>query len=293
MKKLPFIIILTLFFSCDNSSNINSEEQLAIDSLKLEIQSRNNQINDLESNVENSDSLVNQYALYVKQIKDNLNEINDQEVFLNKLKNSDSENIKPDTLDIIKSIQLMADKITENEQLIGKLNKVLNGAKTQNLKFRKEINTLQEMIAKSNKDVYFLKEELSSLNASYSELFDKYNAQKVAINQLNSSLNEISYVIGTKSELLENGVLTKEGGIIGIGKARKLSNELNVDYFTKSSKTKFKSLILGFKSIKIITSHPKNSYKLTEGEKERIDSLIILDKSSFWKNSKYLVIEVK
>jgi hypothetical protein len=110
---------------------------------------------------------------------------------------------------------------------------------------------------------------------------------------LNSSLNEISYVIGTKSELLENGVLTKEGGIIGIGKARKLSNELNVDYFTKSSKTKFKSLILGFKSIKIITSHPKNSYKLTEGEKERIDSLIILDKSSFWKNSKYLVIEVK
>lgn len=293
MKKLPFIIVLTLFFSCDNSSNINSEEQLAIDSLKLEIQSRNNQINDLESNVENSDSLVNQYALYVKQIKDNLNEINDQEVFLNKLKTSDSENIKPDTLDIIKSIQLMADKITENEQLIGKLNKVLNGAKTQNLKFRKEINTLQEMIAKSNKDVYFLKEELSSLNASYSELFDKYNAQKIAINQLNSSLNEISYVIGTKSELLENGVLTKEGGIIGIGKARKLSNELNVDYFTKSSKTKFKSLILGFKSIKIITSHPKNSYKLTEGEKERIDSLIILDKSSFWKNSKYLVIEVK
>jgi uncharacterized coiled-coil DUF342 family protein len=187
----------------------------------------------------------------------------------------------------------MADKITENEQLIGKLNKVLNGAKTQNLKFRKEINSLQEMIAKSNKDVYFLKEELSSLNASYSELFDKYNAQKIAINQLNSSLNEISYVIGTKSELLENGVLTKEGGIIGIGKARKLSNELNVDYFTKSSKTKFKSLILGFKSIKIITSHPKNSYKLTEGEKERIDSLIILDKSSFWKNSKYLVIEVK
>lgn len=293
MKKLPFIIILTLFFSCDNSSNINSEEQLAIDSLKLEIQSRNNQINDLESNVENSDSLVNQYALYVKQIKDNLNEINDQEVFLNKLKNSDSEKIKPDTLDIIKSIQLMADKITENEQLIGKLNKVLNGAKTQNLKFRKEINTLQEMIAKSNKDVYFLKEELSSLNASYSELFDKYNAQKVAINQLNSSLNEISYVIGTKSELLENGVLTKEGGIIGIGKARKLSSELNVDYFTKSTKTKFKSLILGFKSIKIITSHPKSSYKLIEGEKERIDSLIILDKPSFWKNSKYLVIEVK
>ena len=39
---------------------------------------------------------------------------------------------------------------------------------------------------------------------------------------------------------LDNGVLTKQGGVIGIGKTKKLSDDLNTDYFTYSSK--------GFKS---------------------------------------------
>jgi hypothetical protein len=88
-------------------------------------------------------------------------------------------------------------------------------------------------------------------------------------------------------------VLTKEGGVIGIGKSRRLSNELNTDYFTISSKLDFESLILGYKSVKIITSHPVDSYKLYQSSKETIDSLLVLNKTTFWKNSKYLVIEVK
>lgn len=293
MKKTIYFTLIILLFGCSSSKENISEEQIAIDSLQLEIQSKNNAINDLENNVEKTDSLVNQYALYVNQIKENLAEINSQEVFLKRLKNSNSEDLSADSLNILSAIELMAEKIQENEKLITLLNKNLNGSKTQSLKLKGEIAQLQEIVAKSNREVYFLKEELSSLNASYSRMFDKFNKQKVTINHLNSQINEIAFVIGTKSELLENGVLTKEGGVIGIGKSRRLSNELNTDYFTTSSKLDFKSLILGYKSVKIITSHPVNSYKLYQSSKESIDSLLVLNKATFWKNSKYLVIEVK
>ena len=293
MKKTIYFTLIILLFGCDSSNENVSKEQIAIDSLQLEIQSKNNAINDLENNVEKTDSLVNQYALYVNQIKENLAEINSQEVFLKRLKNSNSEDLSADSLNILSAIELMAEKIQENEKLITLLNKNLNGSKTQSLKLKGEIAQLQEIVAKSNREVYFLKEELSSLNASYSRMFDKFNKQKVTINHLNSQINEIAFVIGTKSELLENGVLTKEGGVIGIGKSRRLSNELNTDYFTTSSKLDFKSLILGYKSVKIITSHPVNSYKLYQSSKESIDSLLVLNKATFWKNSKYLVIEVK
>ena len=293
MKKTLYFTLIMLLFACNSSDENISDQQVAIDSLQLEIQSKNNTINDLETNVEKTDSLVNQYAIYVNQIKENLAEINSQEVFLKRLKNNNGENLSADSLNILSAIELMAEKIQENEKLITLLNKNLNGSKTQSFKLKGEITQLQEIVAKSNREVYFLKEELSSLNASYSRMFDKFNQQKVTINNLNSQINEIAFVIGTKSELLENGVLTKEGGLIGIGKSRRLSNELNTDYFTTSSKLDFESLILGYKSVKIITSHPVNSYKLFQSSKESIDSLLVLNKATFWKNSKYLVIEVK
>jgi len=291
MKKLYSILMLFVVLSCSNSGQIKSEEQLAIDSLQLQLKLRDNDVLSLEDNVETSDSLVNQYALYIKQIKDNLLEINDKEAFLNKFK--DKEKFDKDTLDIINAIKVMAEKIKDNEELISKLNTSLDRSKGQNLKFRKEFSALQGLIAKSNREVYYLKEELTSLNSSYNAIFEKYNSQKIKINELNSALDQVAFVIGSKSELLDNGILTKDGGIIGIGKSRKLSNELNTDYLTYSSKSKFKSLTLGFKVVKIITSHPEKSYELYKQSKGKVDSIVVLDKDIFWRNSKYLVIEVK
>ena len=292
MKKLFYLLFVITILSCNNDDKIPTVEQLAIDSLSLELQLREDSISVLEKSVLGNDSLINQYALYIKKIKDNLAEIEKQEKFLNSV-SSDSEQLKEDTLNIINAIDKMAGKIQENEYLIKKLNTGLKESKNQNKEFRKEIAQLNELIAISNREVYFLREELASLNNSFNTIFEKYNSQRIQIKDLNSALNEVAYVIGSKSELLENGVLTKEGGIIGIGKSRKLSDELNTNYFTISSKKEFKSIVLGVKSLKIVTPHPSKSYKLFQSEKGKIDSLVVLSADEFWKNSKYLVIEVK
>jgi hypothetical protein len=42
-----------------------------------------------------------------------------------------------------------------------------------------------------------------------------------------------------------------------------------------------------------MTSHPSESYTFSDNNNDIIDSLVIIDKSLFWKNSKFLVLEVK
>jgi hypothetical protein len=172
------------------------------------------------------------------------------------------------------------------------LNNAVKQEKNKNSQFSSKVTDLGEEIAQSNREVYYLKEDLNNMNASFESIFKKYNLQNKKISDLNQKLNEVAYVIGSKSELLDNGVLTKSGGLIGIGKTRKLNSDLNTDYFTYVSKYKLSNISLGYKTVRLMTSHPAISYKLSNSN-EIIDSLIIINHDDFWRNSKFLVVEVK
>jgi hypothetical protein len=292
MKITPHVFFICMLFSCANETYNDTAENHTLDSLKSELLSRDNAINSLEFDIENNDSIVNQYALYINKIKENIGEINIQEGIINNAKNKEEINVI-DTNEIVNAIKLLSSKLIENEKMISELNVAVLNEKFKNSQFEASVNNLNEIVAKSNREVYFLKEELFRINASFEAIFDKYNQQTKKINLLNSKLNEVAYAIGTKSELLENGVLTKGGGLIGIGKSRKLNDDLNIEYFTFNSRLELNSVILGFKSVKLITSHPTGTYQLHRKTKDKIDYLEITDNNGFWRNSKFLVIEVK
>ena len=91
--------------------------------------------------------------------------------------------------------------------------------------------------------------------------------------------------------MLNNGVITKEGGFIGLGKNTVLKNDFNKSYFNEIKIDELSELTLGVKTVELITSHPSNSYEMIGSNK--VDKFIILDADLFWSNSKYLVLEVK
>tara|TARA_B110000285_G_C15122315_1_gene617959 strand:+ start:1971 stop:2846 length:876 start_codon:yes stop_codon:yes gene_type:complete len=291
MKNFKYFFLSLITISCVSNSESVSEESRRIDSLQSELSSKDQTINSLEFQKLNDDSIVNLYALYIQKIKNNINEISKQELIINNAKNN-PDFIEKDTTDIIKSIKILSKKLQENESMLMALNNAVKQEKNKNSLFASKVTELREEIDKSNREVYYLKEELNSMNASFEAIFKKYNLQNKKISAINQKLNEVAYVIGSKSELLDNGVLTKSEGLIGIGKTRKLNSNLNTDYFTYVSKYKFENIPLGYKSVRLMTSHPTNSYKLSNSN-EIIDSLIIINQDDFWRNSKFLVIEVK
>ena len=281
-----------MIFSCNSNNETISENKIIIDSLQSELNSKDKELNSLEFDKLNNDSIVNQYALYIQRIKNNINEINNQESIINNAK-SKEEFYKADTTNIINAIKIMSEKLIENESMISELNNAVKLEKNKNSQFATRVTELSTEVAKSNREIYFLREELYSLNSSFEAIFNKYNEQNKKISFLNNKLNEIAYVIGTKSELLDNGVLTKSGGLIGLGKSRKLNSDFNTNYFTFSTKQDLKSIVLGYKSVKLMTPHPSESYKISKNTNELIDSLLIVNVENFWKNSKFLVLEVK
>ena len=129
------------------------------------------------------------------------------------------------------------------------------------------------------------------MDASFSELFQEYNNKVDELDKVKDILNTAWYTYGSKSELLANGVLTKEGGFIGIGKNTVLKDDFNKSYFNEVKIDEFVEIVMGVKSAKFITSHPTESYEL-KGE-DKIEKLKILNPDLFWSNSKYLVLEVK
>ena len=291
MKNFKYFFLSLIIFSCVSNSESVSEESRRIDSLQSELSFKDQTINSLEFQKLNDDSIVNLYALYIQKIKNNINEISKQELIINNAKNN-PDFIEKDTTDIIKSIKILSKKLQENESMLMALNNAVKQEKNKNSLFASKVTELREEIDKSNREVYYLKEELNSMNASFEAIFKKYNLQNKKISAINQKLNEVAYVIGSKSELLDNGVLTKSGGLIGIGKTRKLNSDLNTDYFTYVSKYKLPNIPLGYKTVRLMTSHPVISYKLSNSN-EIIDSLIIINQDDFWRNSKFLVIEVK
>jgi hypothetical protein len=292
MKNFKYLLLSLIIFSCNSNNESILKDKIIIDSLKTQLSSKVEVLKSLEYEKVNNDSIVNQYALYIEKIKENINEINKQESIINNAKNN-PDFITLDTTDVINAIKILSIKLQENESMIEELSNAVILEKDKNSQFASSVTQLSEQIAKSNREVYFLKEELNSINASFESVFNKYTLQNIKINDLNQKLNQVAFAIGTKTELLNNGVLTKSGGLIGIVKSRKLNNNLNTDYFTYTSRLEFRKLILGFKSVKLITSHPTGSFKLHNSSKEKIDSLEILDNDVFWRNSKFLVVEVK
>jgi hypothetical protein len=292
MKNFKYLLLSLIIFSCNSNNESILKDKIIIDSLKTQLSSNVEVLKSLEYEKVNNDSIVNQYALYIERIKENINEINKQESIINNAKNN-PDFITLETTDVINAIKILSIKLQENESMIEELSNAVILEKDKNSQFASSVTQLSEQIAKSNREVYFLKEELNSINASFESVFNKYTLQNIKINDLNQKLNQVAFAIGTKTELLNNGVLTKSGGLIGIVKSRKLNNDLNTDYFTYTSRVGFRKLILGFKSVKLITSHPTGSFKLHNSSKEKIDSLEILDSDVFWRNSKFLVVEVK
>jgi len=166
--------------------------------------------------------------------------------------------------------------------------------KESNLKIA-ELETMIENLVKQMElkdgEIATLHTQLAEANKQLMVMFDEYNNRLEELGSKEDELNTAYYCYGSSKELKEQGVISKQGGFIGIGKTAKLSADFNKDYFTQIDVSIVKEIDLASDEVKIITNHSTDSYRI-EGE-EDARKLIIVDSDVFWSSSKYLVIEVK
>ena len=273
------IIILTNFLVSNCSKGSDDSENSIKDSIE-------NVSGNLNGNLNEKDAAIQELVSSFKEIQENLNDIKEKEKIISKVTSDGDVKSKEDQ--IKEDIQSIYDLMAKNKDRIASLSKKLKNSKLKIEGLEKMIENMQATLNLKDSEIEELKTKIEGLNVELSNLTTNYKAVENESNQKTEIINTAFYAIGTSKELKENNVITKEGGIIGLGKTTKLSSDFNKEYFTKINIEKTTSINLGAKKIKMLTTHPSSSYKLV-GEKP-IEKLEITNTKEFWSTSKYLVI---
>lgn len=281
MKKLLLVLfIVPFFFAC-------KEDGPVVDPVKDSLTDETQRLGGINAD---QAMALDSFFRAMNDIQSNLDEIREKEKMIAKDTSSGDVGSRKDK--ITSDIQAIYDLMVLNKQRLASAKKSLKNANLQIASMQLTIDNLNATLVQREGEITSLKDELEKKNLELSNLSMNYQELQQDSDAKQEMLNTAYYAYGTDKELQTQGIITKEGGLIGIGKTQKLSENLNTEYFTKVDITRVFEVQLSSKSAKLLSTHPAGSYKI-EGEDGRADKLVITDADKFWSVSKYLVIVVK
>jgi chromosome segregation ATPase len=199
---------------------------------------------------------------------------------------------------IIAEIGTIDEMLAGNKERIDAFREELRRSNIRIDAFRETINTLNGVLQVREDQMDTLKMQLVAMNLKADELeqliggLQEEGQQKDSIiDQKIRLMNEGYVAIAETKDLLERGVVEKQGGILGIGSTLTLSKTLDMKTLNKIDVTEAGGFSFNAKKARLVTSHPEHSYELQE--REDFYSLVIEDLESFWSQSKLLVIATK
>ncbi|MCC6370932.1 MAG: hypothetical protein IT236_08010 [Bacteroidia bacterium] len=243
---------------------------------------------ELNGKLGEKEAALQEFIASFNEIQENLNAIKEKEKIVGV--SSKSGDVKNKETQIKEDIQAIYDLMAKNKNRIGSLSKKLKDSNLKLEGMEKMIENLQYSLNLKDEEINDLKNKIEGLNIELSNLNTNYKSVEAESAGKTEVINTAYYAIGTKKELIEKKVISKEGGFIGLGKSTKVNSDFNKEYFTKINVEQTNSINLGAKKVKILSTHPSSSYKLV-GEKP-IEKLEIIDAKEFWSASKYLVIMI-
>jgi DNA-binding protein H-NS len=286
-----FILYVLLIAGLQFATGCNPDETSVIETVSSEEgDSVSAEVKKLRSELRQKDSAINQSIRMFNEIEENLSAIANKQGVIN-LNAKDPELAEGERSKIIEEITSINTLLQENKEKVNILRSKLQKADVKIGELEKMLERMIKDVAEKENTIAELREELAKYDIAMDELTAVLNEKDEVIAEKDDELNTAFYVIGTSKELKEQGIITKSGGFIGIGKLSKLKEDFNKDYFTKIDIQKVKEITLGNKKVDLLTTHAKTAYKF-KGEKI-IEKLEISNPKEFWSVSKYLVMVVE
>jgi len=276
-------VVLALIVSCKEDPTEQPTDSTETDKEVIELR---NKIEQLELENQLKDSVLNESIAFFNEVQDNLAKISIKKDQI-RVRSDNPEMTSDDQEWILQEIQNINFLREQNAQKIRKLQAQLDGKTLKIEELESMVDRLVLQVQSRDEEIASLKRSLADVNMEYAELFDEYQEQVELALDVMKEMNTVHFSYGTLDELIENGVLVRKGGFIGIGRKTTIADDMNEDYFRHMDKTKTKQINIVGEDPEIITDHPISSYEW-KGNK-----LIILDADKFWRISNYLVVKVK
>jgi predicted nucleic acid-binding Zn-ribbon protein len=244
------------------------------------------------------DSTLNDWLTSFDEIEKNLQMIKEKEKVIT-VNSSGSEVSKDKRNMIMEDIKNINALLDENKKKIAQLNAQLKKSGNTIAGLQSKIASLEESMRTYENDIAQLKTtlvnkdfEIGQLNDRVFALNDTLTIKKETINNQTYKLNQAFIACGTFKDLKAKGLLSKEGGFLGIGRKESLMQDFSDSLFTEIDVTKTTTIPVNSKDAKLITEHPSGSYEMVKENDKLISYITIKNPEEFWRISKYAVVEI-
>jgi len=263
------------------------------------------QKNDFTNQLISRDSTINEWMSTFDEIERNLALIKEKEKII-AVNSSDKEISKDKKQQVLEDIKYINALLDQNKKKIASLNAQLMKSGGTIKSLQNKISELEASIKQSEIEISDLKTSLSEKNFKIEQLNTKVTEMQTTIaekdekitnqsNEISNQINEMNKAFiatGTYKELKSKGLVTKEGGFIGLGRKKSLIETFADSSFKQIDITVTKTIPVNSKNAKLITEHPAGSYEFVRDNNNKVESIEIKDPDLFWKISKYAVVEI-
>jgi predicted nucleic acid-binding Zn-ribbon protein len=244
------------------------------------------------------DSTLNDWLTSFDEIEKNLQLIKAKENIIT-VNSSGAEVSKDKRNQIMEDIKSINELIDSNKKKIAQLNSQLKKSGITITGLQNRIASLEESMKTFEAEIAELKTnlvnkdfEIGQLNGRVLALNDTLTIKEEKISGQIYKLNQAFLTSGTFKDLKEKGLLSKEGGFLGIGRKEALLEDFSDSLFKEIDITKTTTIPVNSKNAKLVTEHPSGSYELVKENENQIAYIAIKDPAEFWKISRYAVVEI-
>jgi tetrahydromethanopterin S-methyltransferase subunit F len=286
---IGFVVLLIAVFIAFSLYNRDHKQLIS----QMEIQK-----NVFTEKLTSRDSSIGEWVTTFGDIEKNIAIIKEKEHIIS-TNSSNVELSKDKRQQVVEDIKYINTLLEQNKRKIASLNAQLNKSGGTIKALQSTITQLEASVKQSESDIADLKAmllskkfEIEQLNAEKTDLQGTIVQKDEKINTQTYEMNKAFFACGTFKQLKAKGLLTKEGGFIGLGKTKTLAASFPDSSFKQIDITVMKSIPVNSKNAKLISEHPANSYKFIRDKDKKIESIEITDPVQFWKISKYAVVEI-
>lgn len=243
------------------------------------------------------DSLLNVFKGELELIQQTVKEVNTNNGIFTL---DTSENAVLSKESIINQVENLDKLLETNQKQLSDLYQRMRDSKVKNDELEKMLSTMQETLSSRETQINELMTMLANKEIKIDQILNRVDSMRISnielteeVIKMDEEMNIVHYVVGEAKELKENGIIAKEGGLLGLGASKKLDvSQLDLSQFTESDQRDLVSIPLYSKKAKLITNHPESSYTFVLDSDGKVESLSIVNRKSFWAATDFLVIEV-
>ncbi|MBE6346029.1 MAG: hypothetical protein E7067_02280 [Lentimicrobiaceae bacterium] len=227
----------------------------------------------------------------ISDVENNLSAIRDAEgmMLIENEGSTQRDQLNSELIQIKESMAVNRAKLDSLSNVLAKSNKDRSYLRNTVKKLQAQLEekeativAMQEQLAQKDQEIAGLNTTVSNLNEDLSKVNAEKDEQSRLIAEQITEMNTVYYIGAKKKELKEQGILTSK---------YILRSEVPTEAFTKVDKRELSEVTFEGKKITVLSAHPLESYTIVK--KDGQVTLQIVDQEAFWSVTKYLVMVTK